>query len=112
MKKNPITSYLRESKEELEKVSWPTRKDTIRYSVATIVITLIVAVIIGALDLGFSTGLKGLLNISGGTSTTPNFEINQIIEDVEVEGGTIVTDTEEETAVDSEDSSDVSEENE
>lgn len=91
MKKNPIISYLRESKEELEKVSWPTRRDTIRYTTATIVMTAILAVLLGALDLGFTTGLRELIDLSGGSSTVPNdIQINPVVESVTTDEGAIL----------------------
>lgn len=88
MKKNPIISYLRESKVELEKVSWPTRRDTVRYTVATVVMTAVMAVLLGALDLGFTTGLRELIDLSGGSSTVPSdLQINPVVESVTTEDG-------------------------
>lgn len=91
MKKNPIISYLRESKEELEKVSWPTRRDTIRYTLATVIMTAVMAVFLGALDLGFTTGLRELIDLSGATSTVPNdVQINPVVESVTTDDGAIL----------------------
>lgn len=53
-----MIKYLQEAKEELEKVSWPSREMTIRYSAYVIGISIAVAAIIGALDWIFSLGLE------------------------------------------------------
>jgi preprotein translocase subunit SecE len=49
-----IKAYLIASKEEFTKVSWPTRKDTIRYSSLVIGVSVLVATFFAALDLGFT----------------------------------------------------------
>ena len=51
-------SFIREAREELKKVSWPTRQTTIRYTVIVIVMSLGVGLIAGGMDLGLSTLLK------------------------------------------------------
>jgi len=57
-----ITTYFKDSWEELKKVSWPTRRDTITNSVLVIVISLGVAIFFGLLDFIFTKGLEFLLN--------------------------------------------------
>ncbi|MFH1712819.1 MAG: preprotein translocase subunit SecE [Candidatus Jacksonbacteria bacterium] len=47
---NQITSYLISSKEELKKVTWPSRDETIQKTVLVIAISLAVAVYLGMLD--------------------------------------------------------------
>ncbi len=49
-----LKAYLIASKEEFTKVSWPTRKDTIRYSSLVIGVSVFVAVFFAALDMGFT----------------------------------------------------------
>lgn len=49
-----LISYLRSTKEEVRKVSWPTRMETIRYSGLVIGVSVIVAVFFATLDLGFT----------------------------------------------------------
>lgn len=51
---NTITDYLRSAKNELTKVTWPTRKETVRYSALVISISVGVAVFFGILDMGLS----------------------------------------------------------
>ena len=49
-----ITEYFRSTREEIRKVSWPTRQDTIRYSALVIAITIAVSAFFALLDYGFS----------------------------------------------------------
>lgn len=65
---NKLVTYLRDSFEELKKVTWPTRKQTINYSLAVVALSILVAVFIGGLDYGFSVGIEKLLTF-GNTST-------------------------------------------
>ena len=63
---NPIlklVAYLHEAKEELGKVSWPSRPETIRYSALVIGISLGVALFLAALDWVFSLGLQELIRV-------------------------------------------------
>ncbi len=46
---------------ELKKVTWPSRKDLINYSVIVIAFMVLMAVVIGLLDLGASTLLRNLI---------------------------------------------------
>lgn len=45
---------------ELKKVVWPTRQEAIRLSIIVIILTLVLGVILGALDYGFSRLVKDL----------------------------------------------------
>lgn len=54
LKENKITKFLKEVKAELKKVTWPTKKQAINLTLIVIVVTLIVAAFIGALDYSFS----------------------------------------------------------
>lgn len=49
-KMKKILNYFKESKEELTKVVWPTRKQTIEIAVAVIVITVIIGAYLGGVD--------------------------------------------------------------
>jgi preprotein translocase subunit SecE len=42
--------FLRQVKTELGKVVWPSRNDTVRYTLTVIVFSLVVALILGAFD--------------------------------------------------------------
>jgi len=57
---NPISltvNYVKSSIAELKKVTWPTKDQTIRYSVLVISVSVAVAVFFASLDLGFSSGV-------------------------------------------------------
>lgn len=46
--------FLREVRAELRKVSWPTRKELISYTVIVLIAVLVVALYIGAIDFVFA----------------------------------------------------------
>jgi preprotein translocase SecE subunit len=47
-----IVDYLRSAKAELEKVSWPSKADTIRYSALVLGVSIVVAAFFATLDFG------------------------------------------------------------
>ncbi len=49
-----IIAYLRGTREEIRKVSWPSRQETIRYSALVVGASVVVAVFFAALDTGFT----------------------------------------------------------
>ena len=51
---NTIIRFFAEAKGELMKVNWPTQKELVRYTVLVVVISLAVALFLGALDTLFS----------------------------------------------------------
>ena len=64
---NPVTksiSYLREVREEMHKVTWPSRKETTRYSLIVIAISLGMGAFFAVLDFGFQAGLDALLELT------------------------------------------------
>ena len=52
---NKVFTFLKEAKEELKKVDWPSRKKTINYTIIVIQVSLAVALFLGILDLFFSS---------------------------------------------------------
>lgn len=50
MPKLNIFNFFKEVKEELGKVVWPTREQTIRYTILVIVVTVAVGLVLGGLD--------------------------------------------------------------
>jgi len=58
---NKIINYIKASIEELKKVTWPTKKETYRYTVLVIVVSLVVAAYLGGLDYLFTLGLRDFL---------------------------------------------------
>lgn len=51
---NRLVNYLKASKEEIKKVTWPTKKEVQKYSILVITISLGVALFLGGLDKLFS----------------------------------------------------------
>lgn len=49
-----LITFLTEARVELKKVTWPTRRETVRYTLAVILLSVVVAVFLGALDVGFT----------------------------------------------------------
>lgn len=45
-----ILDFLKEVREELSKVTWPIREQTIRYTVLVIVVAVVVGLVLGGLD--------------------------------------------------------------
>ena len=50
---NKITTFLKEVQLEMKKVNWPTRKETIRYTLTVIGVAVAVAVFLGGFDFLF-----------------------------------------------------------
>lgn len=50
---NKVIEFLKESRDELQKVNWPSRRQTTNYTLIVIGMSLAVAVFLGSLDLGF-----------------------------------------------------------
>ena len=74
-KKEPFFSrigrYFKEVIGELKKLTWPTRKELVSYTVTVMGFILLLAVIIYVLDLVFGGGLGLLATIGGKASPTP-----------------------------------------
>lgn len=45
-----IITFFKEARTELKKVTWPTRRETIRYTLAVVLMSLAVAAFLGGLD--------------------------------------------------------------
>lgn len=60
-KENAIVRYVRETRTELQKVSWPSREETIRLTQIVLAVTLIMAIFLWLMDLLFSWWLGGVL---------------------------------------------------
>jgi preprotein translocase subunit SecE len=53
-----IVTFLKEVRLEMKKVNWPTRQETIRYTLIVIGVSVAVAIFLGALDFIFTTLLN------------------------------------------------------
>lgn len=50
-------NYLKDTIAEMKHVSWPTQKQSVVYTALVVVISIIVAILVGIFDFGFSKGL-------------------------------------------------------
>ncbi len=57
-----VFEFLKDVKNELKQVIWPTRRDTIRYTATVIAFSVAVAIILGAADYGLLQGFEAILN--------------------------------------------------
>lgn len=60
---NPLTNYFRNSKDELQKVTWPTRAQVVRDTIVVIAISIALGVFFAAVDYVLQNGFERLLQI-------------------------------------------------
>jgi preprotein translocase subunit SecE len=53
-----VVTFLKEVRLEMKKVNWPTRRETIRYTLIVIGVSLVVAAFLGGWDFIFTTLLN------------------------------------------------------
>jgi len=51
---NRLSEFLKEVRLETKKVNWPSRKETVKYTLIVVGVSLIVAVFLGGIDFIFS----------------------------------------------------------
>lgn len=57
-----IKSFIKESKQEFDRVDWPSREDTVRYTIFVVGISLAIAAFLGGLDYIFVNVLEVILS--------------------------------------------------
>ena len=57
-----IFNFFRETKNEMKHVNWPTRKKTIKYTLVVVVVSLILAITLGAFDALFIEIINLIVN--------------------------------------------------
>ena len=62
-KKNKRKGWFRGFKSEIKKIVWPSWKQVLKNTGVVLVIILVFAVIIGALDFAFGSGIAGLTKL-------------------------------------------------
>lgn len=55
---NKLINYIKASTSEMKKVTWPSKKETYRYTILVVIISLATAAFLGMLDFAFSYGFK------------------------------------------------------
>jgi len=58
-----ITEYLKETKMELKHVIWPSRSQTLYYTVIVIILSVVIAYYLGIFDFIFSQVLQKIISI-------------------------------------------------
>ncbi len=58
---NKIVVFLKEVKLEMKKVNWPTRDETIRYTLLVIGVSVATAIFLGGIDFSFTALLNKFL---------------------------------------------------
>ncbi|MBI2023808.1 preprotein translocase subunit SecE [Candidatus Giovannonibacteria bacterium] len=48
-----ITNYFKETRQELKHVNWPSRDNTVRFTVLVIAVSIVIAIFLGLLDFIF-----------------------------------------------------------
>jgi len=56
-----LSNYISETREEMKHVSWPTKNQTIMFTIIVILISIGVAAYLGLFDYLFSLGLKQII---------------------------------------------------
>lgn len=56
-----IRTFFQESRQELKRVNWPSKQETIRYTTFVVVFSLVFAVFLGVLDFGFVYALEKII---------------------------------------------------
>jgi preprotein translocase subunit SecE len=56
-----LRNFFIESRDELRKVQWPSRKEAVYLTIVVVVVSAILAAFLGGLDMGFASLLKKFL---------------------------------------------------
>lgn len=56
-----LVGYLKASKEELRKVSWPNREKIVQSTITVIIVSVVFALFLGLVDYLLSLGLESIL---------------------------------------------------
>jgi len=59
---NKLTQFLKEVRQELKKVSWPSRQETIKYTLIVVGVSVAVAIFLGGLDFLFVWALNKFIS--------------------------------------------------
>jgi preprotein translocase subunit SecE len=55
-------NYLKDTRAEMKHVSWPTKDQTIAYTILVIALSLFVSVLLGVFDAGFTKAMEFLIS--------------------------------------------------
>ena len=63
IKNNKLINYFLEAKEEMKKVTWPTRKKTIKLTIVVVLVSLATAAFLGLIDFSLFKFIEKLITI-------------------------------------------------
>ncbi|HPF95358.1 MAG: preprotein translocase subunit SecE [Candidatus Magasanikbacteria bacterium] len=88
----PILNYFSASRAELAKVTWPTQKEVIRYSVLVILIAVGTALFFASIDFGLTKVTDLILEKRGISSQAPQTQTTEIpVENLKVDNVDVTT---------------------
>ena len=64
---NRVVRYVRETRGEIRKVTWPTRQESQRLTAIVLGVTALMALFLGILDFMFSNAVQGLVGLLTGS---------------------------------------------
>jgi len=64
---NRVVRYVRETRGEIRKVTWPTRQESQRLTAIVLGVTALMALFLGVLDFMFSNAVQGLVGLLTGS---------------------------------------------
>ena len=59
---NSFRNFFTEVSAEFKRVSWPSRENTLKSTTVVVTVSLVVALFLGAVDLGFANAIKMIIN--------------------------------------------------
>ena len=89
--------FIKDFKGECKKIVWPDAKTVLKSTGIVLLVVAIVAIAVGIVDFGLSTGVTSLKNLAMGETTTQAVEENHECHDHEDEADEDKKDSEEET---------------
>lgn len=87
--------YLKDTKAEMNHVSWPTRQQAIMYTIVVIIISIVVAAYIGVFDWLFTKGVNSIVPASETPAENANVQVESNPNTFEITGSStpIILDT-------------------
>lgn len=62
--------FFKDSKGDLKKISWPTGKEVLKGTLVTIACIAIIGIVVFLIDLGLTSGIKGIRTVAENQTTT------------------------------------------
>jgi preprotein translocase subunit SecE len=62
-KSNPVVRYLRETRAELKKVTWPTRPEATKLTIIVLIVVAFMSALLGTLDYIFSRVMGFIISL-------------------------------------------------